>query len=64
MKDEKDYEDINDYLKVIQKSIPEAYRMTKRPFGVVCRCDDCDLSIYIKKEGKYLKMFGKKLIKK
>ena len=34
--DEKKYEDINDYLHRIQQDIPEAYKITKRPFGIVC----------------------------
>ena len=57
--DEKEYEDIKDDLKEIKNHIPQAQRMTKRPFGVVCKCEDCDLSIYIKKNGDYLQMFAK-----
>lgn len=45
---EKDYEDIQDYLLVIQKTIPEAYAITQRPFGVKCSCDDGDIHIYLK----------------
>lgn len=57
--DEKEYEDIQEYLKAIQKSIPEAFKITKRPFGIVCECDDGQMHIQIKRQGNYLKMFGK-----
>ncbi len=57
--DEKEYEDIRDYLAVIQKYIPEAYKITKRPFGVYCKCDDGNIHIQVKRSGNYLKMFGK-----
>jgi len=57
--DEKEYEDIQDYLAVIQKYIPEAYKITKRPFGVHCKCDDGNIHIQVKRNGNYLKMFGK-----
>lgn len=52
--DEKDYEDINDYLAVIQKYIPSAYKMSKKPFGVLCKCDDGDLHIQVKRKGNCL----------
>lgn len=57
--EEKEYEDIQDYFLVIQKHIPEAYKITKRPFGVHCKCDDGNIHIQIKRSGNYLKMFGK-----
>ena len=57
--DEKEYEDIQDYLTAIQARIPEAYKMTKRPFGVHCKCDDGSIHIQIKRSGNYLKVFGK-----
>ena len=57
--DEKEYEDIQDYLAVIQKYVPEAYKITKRPFGVHCMCDDGSIHIQVKRNGNYLKMFGK-----
>ena len=57
--DEKEYEDIQDYLTVIQKYIPEAYKITKRPFGIRCKCDDGDIHIQVKRKGDYVKMFGK-----
>lgn len=57
--DEKDYEDIQDYLIVIQNHIPEACKITKRPFGVHCKCDDGIVHVQVKTQGNYLKMFGK-----
>ena len=55
---EKEYEDINDYLAIIQKSIPEAYKISKRPFSITCKCDDCDIVIKIVVSGNYLKCVG------
>ena len=57
--DEKEYEDIQDYLEVIQKHIPEAYKITKRPFGVHCKCDDGEIHVQVKRDGNYLKLVGK-----
>lgn len=57
--DEKDYEDISDYLIAIQKYIPCAYKICKRPFGVICKCDDGNIQIYVKSTGKYLKICGR-----
>lgn len=57
--DEKEYEDIADYLVEIQKAIPEAYKIYKRPFGVDCMCSDGVLNISVVVEGKYLKLRGK-----
>lgn len=57
--DEKEYEDIQDYLTVIQKHIPEAYKITKRPFGVHCKCDDGEIHVQVKRDGRYLKLIGK-----
>lgn len=56
--EEKEYEDINDYLVAIQKTIPEAYKISKRPFGVTCKCDDGDLHIFIKSDGIYNRIVG------
>ena len=58
--DEKEYEDINDYLEIIRKHIPEAEKMTKRPFGVLVRIKEgVMLSVSLKKKGNYLQMeFG------
>lgn len=35
---EKDYEDINDYLAAIQKLEPNAFRLKKRPFELHIKC--------------------------
>lgn len=45
--DEKEYEDINDYLKKIQVFIPEAFKISKRPFAVTCKCSDGNVQITI-----------------
>lgn len=55
--DEKEYEDINDYLKELQKSIPQSYRITKRPFSVFCKFDDGELQVGVKMERNYLTIF-------
>jgi hypothetical protein len=56
--DEKEYEDINDYLTAIQKHIPEAKTISKRPFGVMCLCDDGNIKISVKLKGNYLTING------
>lgn len=56
--DEKEYEDINDYLTVIQKHIPEAKTISKRPFGITCECDDGKIKISVKVKGNYLTING------
>ena len=61
--DEKEYEDINDYLHRIQQDIPEAYKITKRPFGIVCRCSDVDLSVSVVSKGQYLQLVPKAIKK-
>ena len=57
--DEQDYEDINEYLQVIQKQIPQAYKMSKRPFGVTCKCEDGNLLIYVKLTNTSIQLNGK-----
>lgn len=59
-KDEHEYEDINEYLKHIQKSIPEAYAITKRPFGIKVKCEDGNAHFTVKRQGNYLKLFAQK----
>lgn len=56
---ERDYEDINDYLKVIQESIPEAVKIHKRPFGVTCKCDDGNIRIEARCSGGNLTLTAK-----
>lgn len=57
--DEKEYEDINDYLKAIQIRIPGDFKMTKRPFGFVAKCDDGNIHVSVKSQGRYLKLCAK-----
>ena len=54
--DESEYEDINDYLEVIQKKVPEAFKMHKRPFGFTAKCDDGNIQITVKEDGDYLQL--------
>lgn len=56
--DEREYEDINDYLENIKTLVPEAYKIHKRPFGITCRCSDGDIRIFCKVKGKYLTVNG------
>jgi len=56
---EKEFEDINDYLDVLKKTIPQAYKILKRPFSIICKCDDGDLQFGVKLKGKYLSLFAK-----
>lgn len=49
--DEKEYEDINDYLVCFQKNIKEdveIYTITKRPFAIYIKCEDGCMRIRIK----------------
>ena len=57
--DESEYEDINDYLKAIQKHIPEAYKIHKRPFGFTAKCDNGNIQITVKEDGDYLQLVAK-----
>ena len=57
--DEKQYEDINDYLDAIKEKVPEAFKITKRPFGITCKCDDGLLVVDVLANGQYLKFRGK-----
>ena len=56
--DEHEYEDIGEYLKTIQRYIPEAYKMTKRPFGFKAKGDDGEIHVYAKMNGKYINLVG------
>lgn len=57
--DEHEYEDIDDYLKAIQKKVPEAFTMHKRPFGFTAKCDDGNIRITVKTRGNYLQLEGR-----
>lgn len=56
---ESEYEDIKEYLKVIQKKIPTATNITKRPFGVTIPCSDGNLKVSVVVDGRYIKLSGK-----
>ena len=56
--DEHEYEDIKDYLKAVQNRVPSAYKMTKRPFGFLCDCEDGILKISVKVNGRYVSLSG------
>lgn len=45
--DEKEYEDIKDYLLFVQGFVPCAYKMTKRPFGFKAKCEDGELRVWV-----------------
>lgn len=49
--DERDYEDINDYLQVIQKVEPRAYEMTDDPFGVKINVDGTPIHFFVEIKG-------------
>jgi len=57
--DEKEYEDIADYLTAIKKSIPEAYAITKRPFGIKCKGSDGNIHAFIKQKGNAIQLCAK-----
>lgn len=57
--EEKQYEDIADYLKAIQNIIPCAYKILKRPFSVICKCDNGDIQIGIKINSTHVQLFAK-----
>ena len=59
--DEKEYEDIADYLTAIQKSIPQAYAITKRPFGIKCKGSDGNLHAFIKRSGNTIQLSAKNI---
>jgi hypothetical protein len=59
--DEKQYEDINDYLIQIQKFIPQAYAITKRPFGIYVKADTVVFKVNVIVKGKYLNLSCKVL---
>ena len=57
--DEHEYEDINEYLKVIQKNVCEnAFKINKKPFGFSAKCDDGEIFIYIKIKGNRAEMYA------
>lgn len=63
--DEKDYEDIKDYLKLLQSRIiiegVEVYAITKKPFGIKCKCEDGNMQIRIKNERYCIRAMAKSI---
>ena len=51
-----EYEDINDYLKAIQKSIPQAYSITEFPFGIECKGSDGNIYAYVKQTSNQIQI--------
>jgi len=58
---EKEYENIADYLTAFQKSMPQAYAMSKRPFGVKCKGFDGNIHIFIKRKGNEIQLCAKNI---
>ena len=54
--DEKDYEDFNDYIKVIKDKYPEIIKVTKRPFGIVRKFNDIPYQLYLKVTGNNISL--------
>lgn len=52
--DEKEYEDINDYLQVIKRTVPNAYEITAEPFGFKVKCDDGILKVWLSEDGDHI----------
>ena len=53
---ESEYEDINEYLDVFQKTFSEAYAITKRPFGIKCKTNDGNVHVTVKRSGDRVKL--------
>jgi len=56
---EREYEDIQEYLKVIQKSVPQAKSIRKDPFGITCVCEDGKLDVNVVIKGRSMSIQGK-----
>lgn len=52
--DECEYEDINDYLQAIKRSIPNAYEIKAEPFGFKVKCDDGILVVWMSDDGDHI----------
>lgn len=57
--DEHEYEDINEYLKFLQRSVPEAYKIHGNPFGITAKCDDGDIRITVVEKEGYAQLVAK-----
>lgn len=63
--DEKEYEDFNDYVKVMMKYMPEGATLvkgTKRPFGVVINYGGNKIHISLKLRSKDVILTAKNLV--
>lgn len=60
--DEKQYEDIKDYLKRVQQDYANAYKVTKRPFAFFFKCSDGNLKVSVKKQGGYIKLSAESVV--
>jgi|WetSurMetagenome_2_1015567.scaffolds.fasta_scaffold780850_2 hypothetical protein len=49
--DEREYEDINEYLRVFKERVPDAIAVHKRPFGFTIKCDDGLVIIEVRSKG-------------
>lgn len=56
--DESQYEDINDYLDAIKKSIPCASEISGHPFSFKCLCDDGELEVHMPIRGNKILIQG------
>ena len=45
--DEQEYEDFEDYKKLLIKNIPNVLKVTKRPFGVIVRVADFPYDVHL-----------------
>jgi hypothetical protein len=45
--DEKEYEDITDYLVAAKKVLPEAIKISKKPFAITCQATDGRIQVII-----------------
>lgn len=52
--DEREYEDKEEYKKVILKRFPEADKATVRPFGFSVKCEDGTVFVAVKSKGNQL----------
>ena len=46
-RDKNRYKNIDACLKVIQKKVPEAYKMSEKPFGFIAKCTDGDVMLAV-----------------
>lgn len=60
--DEHEYEDINEYAKVLSDNIGVPITQShKRPFGFTFQCDDGKIKITVRLQGNYMKLKGESI---